>query len=95
MLYLAKSNKTLSKIIKQEGKTEKRAINNAMSELEDLQRLHKQTVKLEAKALTSHSKTLSTYTKVLSGFEEVKKKYQGLESKVRSANLSIRTSIKQ
>lgn len=53
-----------------------------MSELEALQRLHKQSVKLEAKALTAHSKTLSTYVNALSHFEEVKQKYQGLESQV-------------
>ncbi|KAJ2921625.1 hypothetical protein H1R20_g15467, partial [Candolleomyces eurysporus] len=81
----AKSSKVLSKFIKNEGKADKVAISLAMNELEDLQRLHKQSVKLEAKALTSHSKTLSTYINALSHFEEIKQKFQGLESKVQVA----------
>ncbi|KAF6757177.1 hypothetical protein DFP72DRAFT_248816 [Ephemerocybe angulata] len=80
-----KNNKALSRIIKEEGKMEKKTITMTVSELEDLQRAHKQSMKLEGKAMANHSKALGTYNKLLSSLDEAKKKYQGLEGKVQSA----------
>ncbi|KAF5341741.1 hypothetical protein D9611_001641 [Ephemerocybe angulata] len=80
-----KNNKALSRIIKEEGKMEKKTIAMTVSELEDLQRAHKQSMKLEGKAMANHSKALGTYNKLLSSLDEAKKKYQGLEGKVQSA----------
>lgn len=55
----------------------------AVSELDDLQRRHKQGMRLEARALANHSKMLSTYTNVRSSLEEAKKRYEVMEGRVR------------
>ncbi|KAJ6619567.1 hypothetical protein B0H10DRAFT_1793502, partial [Mycena sp. CBHHK59/15] len=59
----AKGNKQLAKVIKTEAKVEKKALNIAVNELAELQKMQKTAVKREGKAQSLYNKTLTTFQK--------------------------------
>ncbi|KAF9522066.1 hypothetical protein CPB83DRAFT_150876 [Crepidotus variabilis] len=72
----AKHNRQLSKIIKQEAKTEKIALATAIFELGELQKYQKQAVKSESRVQVTHSKLLTTFKKTESTFLSAKAAYE-------------------
>ncbi|KAF9446611.1 hypothetical protein P691DRAFT_673212 [Macrolepiota fuliginosa MF-IS2] len=77
-----KDNQRLSSIIKEEAKVEKKALDQAISELADLQKLQKQAVKEEAKAHTAYSKVLTAFKKQEAIYLTVRTRYETLQGQV-------------
>ncbi|KAI5983367.1 hypothetical protein EDD15DRAFT_2316147 [Pisolithus albus] len=67
-----KESKKLSKLLKLESMTEKTALNAAISKLASLQDLHKDAVKREAKAESTHAKAVAAVQKSESKYHEAK-----------------------
>ncbi|KAL0562970.1 hypothetical protein V5O48_019108 [Marasmius crinis-equi] len=72
----AKDGKNLSRIIKQEGKVEKKALSVAITELAELQRLQQAAVKREAKAHTQHTKAIEAFTKTEAVYLAARTKFE-------------------
>ncbi|KAI0719305.1 hypothetical protein C8T65DRAFT_802915 [Cerioporus squamosus] len=71
-----KEGKKVAKIIKAEGKAEKRALEDALKELADLQKLQKVAVKDESKTYNAYSKTLREFRKAELEFFAARAKYE-------------------
>ncbi|KAI1796824.1 hypothetical protein LXA43DRAFT_878795 [Ganoderma leucocontextum] len=71
-----KEGKKVAKIIKAEGKAEQKAIDEAVRELGDLQKMQKTAVKEEGKAYAAYSKTLREFRKAELEFFAVRAKYE-------------------
>lgn len=67
-----KESKKLSKLLKLESMTEKTALNAAISKLASLQDLHKDAVRREAKAESTHAKAVAAVQKSESKYHEAK-----------------------
>jgi len=85
----AKDGKRLSKIIKEEAKVEKKALNVAINELQQLQKLQKAAVGSEAKANTAHTKVLAEFQKLEAIFLAARTKYEAAQSRLRSAEETL------
>ncbi|KAF8623640.1 hypothetical protein AX17_007340 [Amanita inopinata Kibby_2008] len=72
----AKEGKRLSKIIKQEGKVERKALSVAINELAELQALQRSAVREEEKVHYVHSKALANLRKQERAFFAAKTKYE-------------------
>ncbi|PFH53164.1 hypothetical protein AMATHDRAFT_1583 [Amanita thiersii Skay4041] len=70
-----KGGKRLSRIIKKEGKVEKKALEVAIHELAELQDLQEVSVKYEAKAHTAHAKMLASVRRNESEYLAAKTRY--------------------
>ncbi|THV07301.1 hypothetical protein K435DRAFT_643790 [Dendrothele bispora CBS 962.96] len=82
----AKEGKRLSKIIKQEGKVEKQALNVAIQELSELQKIQKDAVKRESKAHTAHTKSLIAFQKAEAAYLAARTKYETAQAEMNAEN---------
>ncbi|EJF64941.1 hypothetical protein DICSQDRAFT_100439 [Dichomitus squalens LYAD-421 SS1] len=71
-----KEGKKVAKIIKAEGKAEQKAIDEALRELADLQKMQKAAVKEESKAYAAYSKVLKEFRKTELEFFAARAKYE-------------------
>ncbi|RDX57274.1 hypothetical protein OH76DRAFT_1334815 [Lentinus brumalis] len=71
-----KEGKKVAKIIKAEGKAEQRALEDALKELADLQKLQKNAVKEESKSYNAYSKILREFRKAELEFFAARAKYE-------------------
>ncbi|KZT07768.1 uncharacterized protein LAESUDRAFT_677672 [Laetiporus sulphureus 93-53] len=59
----AKVGKQISKVLKSEGKVERKALEQAIKELADIQKMQKNAVREESRAVSAHAKALRTFHK--------------------------------
>ncbi|KZT73031.1 hypothetical protein DAEQUDRAFT_762395 [Daedalea quercina L-15889] len=59
----AKEGRRLSKVLKSEAKSEAKAVDQAIRELADIQKMQKTALKEESRAVSSHAKALRTFHK--------------------------------
>ncbi|KAF8150685.1 hypothetical protein B0H34DRAFT_801621 [Crassisporium funariophilum] len=78
----AKDGKRISKIIRQEGKTEKQSLAMAIDELADLQRFQKNAVKSEARVHANHTKLLAAFKKHESAYLNAKMRYETAQAEL-------------
>ncbi|KAI0649098.1 hypothetical protein C8Q79DRAFT_1007664 [Trametes meyenii] len=71
-----KEGKKVVKVIKAEGKAEKKALDEAVKELADIQKLQKAAVKEEAKSYSSYAKVLRDFHKAELEFFAARAKYE-------------------
>ncbi|KAI0359848.1 hypothetical protein OH77DRAFT_1394006 [Trametes cingulata] len=71
-----KEGKKVAKIIKAEGKLEKKALDEAVRELADIQRLQKAAVKDESKAYAAYAKALRDFRKAEMEFLAARAKFE-------------------
>ncbi|KAI0749772.1 hypothetical protein C8Q80DRAFT_645990 [Daedaleopsis nitida] len=79
-----KEGKKVAKIIIAEGKAEQKALDDALRELSDLQKLQKAAIREESKVYTSYSKTLRDYHKVELEFFAARAKYERAQADLRA-----------
>ncbi|KAI0787654.1 hypothetical protein C8Q74DRAFT_622325 [Fomes fomentarius] len=79
-----KEGKKVAKIIKAEGKAEKQALDEALKELADLQKMQKVAVKEEGKAYTAYSKALRDFHKNELEFFAARAKYERAQADLRA-----------
>ncbi|TRM64430.1 hypothetical protein BD626DRAFT_491790 [Schizophyllum amplum] len=72
----AQDGKSLTKVIRQEAKVEKRAIGVVIQELSDLQRMQKDAVKREAKSHAAHVKAVTAHQKAEEVYIAARVKYE-------------------
>ncbi|KAL1696846.1 hypothetical protein GGG16DRAFT_98756 [Schizophyllum commune] len=72
----AADGKSLSRVIKQEARVEKKALNVVIQELADLQRMQKEAVKREAKAHAAHVKAVTAHHKAEEEYIAARVRYE-------------------
>ncbi|KAI0775196.1 hypothetical protein BD413DRAFT_533921 [Trametes elegans] len=89
-----KEGKKVAKIIKAEGKAEQKALEEAVKELADIQKLQKAAVKEEAKSYTSYAKALREFHKAELEFFAARAKYERAQADLQ-AHEDAREASKQ
>ncbi|KAF8959498.1 hypothetical protein BDZ97DRAFT_1667013 [Flammula alnicola] len=87
----AQNGKRLSKIIRQEGKTEKQALAIAINELDDLQKFQKNAIKSEARLQANHSKQVITFKKSEAAFLSAKMRYDMAQAQLNAEVEALET----
>ncbi|KAF8802472.1 hypothetical protein BYT27DRAFT_6761869 [Phlegmacium glaucopus] len=72
----AKDGRRISKIIKQEGRTAKQALDISINELQELQKFQNSAVKTEAHAHANHSKSLFAFKKTEAAYLNAKMRHE-------------------
>ncbi|KAI0635944.1 hypothetical protein C8Q77DRAFT_1100513 [Trametes polyzona] len=89
-----KEGKKVAKIIKAEGKAEKKALDEAVKELADIQKLQKVALKEEGKSYSSYSKALREFHKAELEFFAARAKYERAQAELQ-AQEEAREAAKQ
>jgi len=85
----AKENKRLSRVIREEAKAEKFALNTAIKELAGLQKIQATAVKNEAKANAAHQKVLRRFQKEESIFLAARSKFEAAQAQLTSEEETV------
>ncbi|KAH9850385.1 hypothetical protein C2E23DRAFT_836307 [Lenzites betulinus] len=80
----AKEGKKVAKVIKAEGKAEKKALDDAVKELAEIQKLQKVAVREEGKLYASYSKVLREFHKIELEFLAARTKYERAQAALRA-----------
>ncbi|KAJ8486779.1 hypothetical protein ONZ51_g4618 [Trametes cubensis] len=89
-----KEGKKVVKIIKAEGKAEKKALDEAVKELADIQKLQKTAVKEEAKSYSTYAKALREFHKAELEFFAARAKYERAQADLKALE-DVREASKQ
>ena len=75
VLALVKESKRVVNVIKREGKAEKKALEVAVKEMEDIQRMQKNSIKEEAKTNAAYAQALRTFRNEEKDYLAARSKY--------------------
>ncbi|EMD33995.1 hypothetical protein CERSUDRAFT_117516 [Gelatoporia subvermispora B] len=79
-----KDGKWMAKVIKEEAKAEKKALEEAMKELSEIQKLQKMAIKDESKAHAAHAKALRQYHKEELDFFAARAKFEKAQAELQA-----------
>ncbi|KAH9838289.1 uncharacterized protein C8Q71DRAFT_750308 [Rhodofomes roseus] len=78
----AKEGKRLSKVLKSEAKAEAKAIEQAIRELADIQKMQKASLKEESRAVATHAKALRTFHKEEQEYLAARARYEKAQAEL-------------
>lgn len=84
MNVAVKDGKRVAKVIKAEAKAEKAAIEQAIRELADVQRMQRQAIKEESKTVSTHAKALRQFHKDELEYLAARAKYERAQAELQT-----------